>query len=106
MSSLYTMSSTSAGSSTLVIVSGMSIVLAPLVFGKYSLEKFSSASISSIIPASSPSVSLLSAEWKIGCAKNACVLLNPIILPIIPADVCGASAIISCPISSDLFFRL
>ncbi len=105
MSMLNIMSSTSVGRITDVSTSGASMVL-PLELGKYSFEKFRKASISSRMHASSPSQSLLIAACTYGCARKPCVFEKPIILVMIPADVWGASPIVSCPISSSFDFKL
>ncbi len=99
------MSSTSLGISLLVNTKGVSIV-APLVSGRYFLLKFRNASISNITHASSPSQSLLVAACSSGCANSPCVCANPIILPIIPALVCGARTIVRWPTSFSGFFIL
>jgi len=76
-----------------------------LFFG-YSFEKFRKISISNIIESASPSQSLRFAECQFGVAKHTCVSVNPITLPTIPKDVCGARPIIRCPINSSVFLTL
>ena len=72
----------------------------PILSGKKSYEKFRNASANSIIESASPSQSLRFAECHTGWAKQTWELVKPIILPIIPTDVCGANPTIRCPIRS------
>lgn len=99
------MSSTSPGMRILVNTRGASIV-DPLDSGRYFLEKLRNASSSRNMQLSSPSQSLLIAAWNSGWAKNACVFDVPIILPSVPALVCGARPMMRCPASWSLFVRL
>ena len=65
--------------------------------GRNFFEKFNRISIKRRMESPSPSQSLLLAECQYGVAKHACAFENPITLPIMPTEVCGASPTIRCP---------
>src|SRR5579884_1223368 len=69
----------------------------PIMAGRNRFEKLSKASRRRIILSPSPSQSLLFAECQYGLAKQAWALVNPMIRPTIPTDVCGARPTTSSP---------
>ena len=105
-STFHDSSSTSSGSRHVVRTSGASIVLPPRVSGMNCLEKFRRASINSIMLSSSPSAFLLFPACQKGCARPILAGVKPIIRPMMPAEVCGARPMTSCPTSCSFVFML